>query len=111
MSKKLVLIFLAIAFVLAAGSIPKVATYQFTLYRPAAVNGSVLQPGSYKVFVRDAVAFVTAQDGHVVQAPVKIETAPTKFETSSLTIDGQGSNAVLSEIGLGGSKTKLLFGR
>ena len=107
--KRLVLVLVAVALAAVAGNVPKLATYQFSLFKPAAVNGSVLQPGEYKLVVHDATAFVTAQDGKTVQAPVKIESAPSKFDTTALTIEVQDGKPVIAEIDLGGSKTKLGF--
>ena len=109
MMKKLVLVLVAVALVAVAGNVAKLGTYQFNLSRPAAVNGSMLQPGVYKLVVRDTMAFVTAHDGRTMQAPVKIESAPSKFDTTAVTIDVRDGKPVVSEIDLGGSKTKLLF--
>ena len=109
MTKKVILILVAMALVVAAGTVTKTGAYQFTLFRPAAVNGSVLQPGDYKLVLRDSMAIVTAQDGTTLQAPVKVETAPSKFDNTALTIELRDSKPVISEIDLRGSKIKLLF--
>lgn len=109
MTKKLVLVLVVMALVAVAGNVPKAGTYQFTLSRQAAINGSVLQPGDYKLVVRDTNAVVTAHDGRTAEATVKIETAPAKFPTTAVTIQVHDGKPVISEIDLGGSKTKLLF--
>ena len=109
MSKKLVLVLLGMALVAMAGSVTKLGVFQFTLDRPAAVNGSVLQPGQYKLVVRETTASMIAQDGRTVEAPVKIETVASKFDATAITIEVRNSKTVLSEIDLGGRKTKLLF--
>ena len=109
MSRKLVLATIVFALSGMAGTVPNGATYRFTLAQPASVNGAVLQPGNYKVAIHDSNAIVTNEDGKAVEAAVKVETAPTKFATTAVTIEVHNNKPVIVEVDLGGRKTKLLF--
>ena len=111
MSNRLALFLSVFALAAVAGTVPKVTVYQITLVRPAVVAGSTLAPGEYKLLVRDAKATLTPRNGGpAVEAPVKVETVASKFDTTTITYqkDGNGK-AVISEIDLGGSKTTLMF--
>ena len=109
MAKKLALFLIASAVAATAGSVPKAPVYRFTLHDPAAVNGNVLQPGEYKVVVKDTKASLTDSAGKTVEASVKVETAASKFDSTAVTIQVLNSKPVLAEIDFGGSKTKLFF--
>lgn len=84
------------------------STYNVTLYQPSIVNGTELKPGDYKVEVKDNT--VTISKGkQSVQAPVKTETADSKFSSTSVRyLNGDGKYRV-QEIRLGGTNTKLVF--
>jgi len=109
MSTKLVLVFVVLALVASAGTATKMEVYRFTLKDPAALNGLLLQPGDYKLVVHDNRATVTGPDGQTAEVTVKKETAPSKFDTTALTIEVKNSKPEISEIDFGGSKTKLYF--
>ena len=109
MLKKVVLGFVILALAVAtAGTIPGVGSYKLTLLQPTMVNGTVLKPGDYKLNLANDK--VTILDGKFsVEARVKVETVDKKFDTTSIRYSDQAGKAVLSEIRLGGTKTKLLF--
>lgn len=110
MLKRIALVTTALASFAFAGSVTKLPVYQVTFAKPAAVNGAVLKPGDYKLVVRDAKAIITPKEGgSPVEAPVKIENAPSKFDVTVITYQTQKSGNAVSEIDLGGSKTKLMF--
>src|SRR5689334_13767804 len=109
MLQKLTLVSVLCALAATAGTVPNAPVYRFTLAQPASVNGAVLQPGNYKVAVHEAKAIVTSEEGRVVEAPVKVEAAPSKFATTAVTIEVRDGKPVLVELDLGGRKTKLLF--
>jgi hypothetical protein len=110
MPTKVVLVLVILALVAAAGTVSKLGVYQVTLSRPAAVNGITLKPGDYKLLVGDARITMTAKDGgNAIEAPVRIESVPVRFDITVVTYETHDSKTAISEIDLGGSKTKLVF--
>src|SRR6187551_532770 len=84
------------------------STYNVTLFQPSIVNGTELKPGEYKVEVKDNTA-VISKGKQSVQAPVKTETADSKFSSTSVRyLNGDGKYR-LQEIRIGGTNTKLVF--
>jgi hypothetical protein len=52
--------------------------YHVKLSEPSIINGETLKPGDYRIEINNDTA--TIREGrHVVEAPVKMETSPTKF--------------------------------
>lgn len=110
MLKRFSLIFAVVTSLAIAGSVPKPGVYEFTMAKSAAVSGTVLQPGDYKLVLGDAKVTITPKNGgKALEAPVKIESAATKFGVTTITYQKQDSGNVISEIDLGGSKNKVLF--
>jgi len=109
MFKKLVLSFAILALaVAAAGTIPGVGSYRLTLLQPTVVNGTVLKAGEYRLNLANEK--VTIVDGKFsVEARVKVETTDKKFDSTAIRYSDQGGKAILSEIRLGGTKTRLIF--
>ena len=82
--------------------------YNVTFHQPAMVNGTELKAGEYKVEVNGNNATISA--GKVtVQAPVRVESSDTKYNTTSVRYATGAGNYVLDEIHVGGTKTKLVF--
>jgi hypothetical protein len=109
MLKRFVLV-AALASFAVAGSVTKLPVHQVTLVKPAVLNGAALKPGDYKLVVGDAKVILTPKEGgNAMEAPVKIVSAPTKFDVTVITYQTESSGDVISEIDLGGSKTKLMF--
>jgi hypothetical protein len=104
MVKKLALSLSVFALAVASAA----SKYTVTLYQPSIVNGTELKPGDYKVEVNDNT--VTISKGkQSVQAPVKTETADSKFSSTSVRyLNGDGKYRV-QEIRIGGTNTKLVF--
>ena len=110
MSKKIAAILMILAFAAMAGNVAKMPVYRFSLSKPATVNGTVLKTGDYRLTLSAAKVSIRPNDGGtVVEATVKQETATSKFDTTVVTYLNTGTATVISEIDLGGSKTKLLF--
>lgn len=103
MIKKVLLTFATVAIAVAGA-----ASYRVTVYEPSVVNGTELKPGEYKIEVKDNTAIIT-RGKQTIEAPVRIETAPSKFGSTTVRYtNGNGKQAV-DEIRLGGTKTKLIF--
>jgi hypothetical protein len=106
MAKRLVLVFVVLALVAAAGTVTKLGNYQITFAKAAAVNGTMLKPGDYRLVVGDAKITITPKEGgKAVEAPVKIENTTAKFDSTIVTYDKNN----VTEIDLGGSRIKLVF--
>src|SRR6185436_14266442 len=82
-------------------------TYDLKLYAPAMVGNTELKAGEYRVEVTDDKAVIK---GNKVkkEAPVKIETADSKYNTTTVRLSA-GEKPQIKEIRLGGTKTKLVF--
>ena len=108
--KKLILSFLILALVTAfAGTVTGTGgSYRITLLQPSVVNGTVLKAGDYKLSVtNDKVTIVSGKT--TVEAPVKVEQTEQKFDSTAIRYVDQAGKAAISEIRLGGTKTKVVF--
>ena len=97
--------------VLAIGlSVASAKTYDITFTSTVKVGSMDLRPGKYSIAVMDEskVRFTDA-NGKALEASATVSTGDRKFQ--STTVDSKEVNGVtqVSEIDLGGSKTKLLF--
>ena len=88
-------------------SMASAKTYPVTLYRPAVVAGTMLQPGEYSLDLKDTTA-VLKRDKVVVQCPVKVEKMNRKFDAPSIRYAVRDGKNYLQEIRLGGTDLKLV---
>jgi hypothetical protein len=102
--KKLLFSFATIALAAASAA----SSYKITLFQPSIVNGTELKPGEYKVEVTDNKA-VIKRGKTSIEAPVRTETADTKFSSTSVRYKNGDGKYRLEEIHLGGTNTKLIF--
>ena len=109
MFKKLILAIAILALAVAsAGTVSKGSTYSFTLTQPCVVQGNTLQAGDYRVTLGGDK--VTIQSGKLsVEVSAKIENVETKFASTSIRYLPEGGKSSLTEIRLGGTKTRLVF--
>ena len=87
-------------------------SYDVALSTPTKAGSVQLAPGDYKVKVEGSNAVFT--DEHTRAAftvPVKVESAETKFDSTTLNTTTRGNTTQIVTIGLGGSKVKLDFGK
>jgi hypothetical protein len=106
MFTKLVLAFaiLSIAVASAAGN------YKITLTQPSVVNGNQLKAGEYRLNVTESkVTIVNGKDS--VEIPAKVESTDKKFDTTAIRYTEEGGKQNITEIRIGGTKTKVLFNR
>ena len=104
MLKRIVLLSLAAVVAIASAG----QTYRVTLYQESDVNGTTLKAGDCKLELEDN-RVVISQGKQKVEAPVKVETAESKFPSTSVRYhNGEGKYRVM-EIRLGGTSTKLVF--
>ncbi len=95
---------LVISAILALG-VASAASYNVKLIQPSVVKATELKPGEYRINVEnDKAIFVKGKD--TVEAPVKVENVDQKFPSTSVRYTG---GTTISEIRVGGTKTKLVF--
>ena len=94
--------------ILAMGTIAQAATYHITLLKPSVVAGKELKPGDYKVEVDNDKA-VISHGKTSVEAKVKTEAAEKKYDSTTIRYAIEGDKYKLQEIGIGGTKTKLVI--
>ncbi len=110
MFTRFLVVFAILALVVAvAGTVPAPgSTFRVNISQPSVVKGTDLKPGEYKVSMgADKVTFSVGKT--TVEAPVKIETATEKFETTAVRYVTENGKNVVSEIRIGGTTTRLLF--
>jgi len=108
MVKKLILAFAILALTTVfAGGVSGVS-YKITLLQPSVVKGNVLKAGDYKLQVSNDTATITGQKT-TIDVPVKVETNATKYDSTAIRYVEQDGKAMISEIRIGGTKTKLLI--
>lgn len=94
---------------LTAGSVPSKA-YEIRLMSPAKAGDALLKAGRYRVTVEGATAtFTEVGKTKGVTAPVKVQEGDKKFEDTRIVSSKDGDVDRITEIDLGGSKTKLGF--
>lgn len=99
---------LLICLVTAALVTASAATYRVTLFQPSVVNGTELAPGDYKLELKDTQV-VLSKGKTTAQANVKVETAESKYSTTSVRYADGGGKYKIQEIRLGGTNTRLVF--
>ena len=96
------------AFAVLALVIASAKSYTINLFEAAKVGNTELKAGEYKVELVDQKAVIRA--GKVEsQVPVKVESAPTKYATTSVVYGTDGGTRQVREIHLGGTNTKLVL--
>ena len=94
------------AFVLAAAG---AATHGITIYQPVTIGGADLKPGDYKIEVKENAVMLT-RGKQTIEAPVKVETSPTKFNSTTVRYSNNGDGKqTVDEIRIGGTNTVLVF--
>ncbi len=104
MTKKILFCLMTAALVTASAA----TTHRVTLFQPSVIGGKQLKPGDYKLELNDAKV-VISKGKESVEAQVKVESADSKFSSTSVRyINGDGK-ARIQEIRLGGTNTRLVF--
>jgi hypothetical protein len=109
-TNKLTLFIGAVALSTVAVAAPK--SYNVVVSTPMKAGKIALAPGDYKVKVEGTNAVFT--DSHTresITVPVKIENSGAKFTSTALDTTKQGDTTQIKSIELGGSNTKLEFGK
>jgi hypothetical protein len=83
-------------------------TYKVTLFQPSIVAGKELQPGVYKVEVKDSTA-VISKGKQSIEAPIKSESGDSKFAGTTVRYKNGDGKYRVDEIRFGGTNTKIVF--
>jgi hypothetical protein len=94
---------------LAMGTIAQAATYHITLLKTSVVAGKELKPGEYTVAVDNDKA-VISHGKTSVETKVKTEATQKKYDSTTVRYELDGDKYKVQEIGIGGTKTKLVIG-
>jgi uncharacterized Fe-S center protein len=87
-------------------------SFTVTFDKPATVGSVTLAPGEYKVKVDGANAVFTNNFSYKsVTTPVKVETGEKKFKDTAVDSVRNGAGETVNSIAIGGSTTKLEFGK
>jgi hypothetical protein len=83
-------------------------TYPLNLFQRTTVNGTALEPGSYRVEVLDSKVVIKA-GRKVVEAPMKAHVEEKKWEVTSVKLDNGSDAAPLRELRLAGSNLHIVL--
>lgn len=110
MIRKFLVAFAILALVVAsAGTVPAPgSSYRVTLTQPSVVKGSDLKAGDYKVSIGTDKATFSAGKTNV-EAPVKVEIGDQKYRNTAVRYITENGKAIISEIRIGGTSTRLIF--
>jgi hypothetical protein len=101
--KKLIVCFAFVALAIASAK-----SYSVTLSHDMTVGNTELKAGEYKLEVVGDKA-VLSHGKIQAEAPAKLESTAEHFRTTTLRVQEQGGKTRISEIRLGGTKTKVVF--
>ena len=103
MLKKFVLAFGILALAVASAE-----NYRVTLSQPTSVKGTQLKAGEYRLNVENSKCTLVSGK-QSVEVGVKVETVDKKFDSTAIRYKAVGDKQSISEIRIGGTKTKLVF--
>ena len=101
MIKRLSACFLSVALASAFAA----SSSHVTLFNSSSVDGKTLEPGDYKVEVKDG-SVVLKHHKDVVELPGTVQITDKKFRTSTVRYKNQNE---IQEIWLGGTNKKIVF--
>ena len=110
MIQRILVVFAILAVVVAsAGTVPAPGgSYKITFTQTSVVKGVEFKPGDYRLSVlADKVTITAGKQTFDVAA--KVESVEKKFDTTAIRYVTEAGKAKVSEIRVGGTKTKLLF--
>jgi hypothetical protein len=84
------------------------SSYRITVYQSSFLNGTEIQPGEYRLELKENTAVIT-KGKQTIEAPVKVETTDQKAPATSVRYSKENGKTVVDEIRLGGTNTRLVF--
>ena len=95
-----------LAFAILGLAVASAESYRVTLSQPSTVKGKQLKAGEYRLNVENSkVTIVSGKE--TVEVPV--QNVDTKYDNTAIRYTGTGDKVSITEIRLGGTKTKLVF--
>ncbi|HKW99967.1 MAG TPA: hypothetical protein VJN43_19660 [Bryobacteraceae bacterium] len=82
-------------------------SYFITLYEPSVIGGTELKPGEYRLEL-NSDKVVIRKGKQMGEAPVKVETAESKYSSTTVRYRNGDGKYHISEIHLGGTNMKLV---
>ena len=79
-----------------------------TLSQPSTMKGKQLKAGEYRLNLENSKCTMVSGK-QSVEVAVKVETADKKYDSTAVRYTGAGEKQSISEIRIGGTKTKLVF--
>lgn len=99
---------LVLCFCLLTVAAANAASYSLTFFQPSIVNGTELKPGDYRMEIKDQTV-VIKKGRQTIEAPVKVETADSKFSNTTVRYQNGDGKYRVEEIRVGGTKIRLVF--
>ena len=93
---------------MAVASASAATSYKVTLFQPSVLAGKELQPGVYKVEVKEGSA-VLSKGKESVEAPMRSENGEAKFSSTSVRYKNGDGKYRIEEIRFGGTNQKIVF--
>ena len=101
--KKILVVFVALGMAVIASA----KSYSITLFEPSLIGGAELKPGEYMLELKDEKV-VIRKGKQIGEAPVKVETADSKYPATTVRYRNGDGKYRIQEIHLGGTNMKLL---
>ena len=92
---------------LALAAVASAKSYSITLYEPSVIGGTELKPGAYSLELKDQKV-VIRKGKQMGEAAVKVESADTKFSSTTVRYSNGDGKYHIQEIHLGGTNMKLI---
>jgi hypothetical protein len=99
-----IVVFVAI---LAMAAVVSAKSYSITLYEPSVIGGTELKPGDYSLELKDEKV-VIRKGKQMGEAAVKVESADSKFSSTTVRYSNGDGKYHIQEIHLGGTNMKLI---
>ena len=91
-------------------SVAGAKTYDITLDSAAKAGSVELKPGKYSLeLMEDSKVRFTSANGQAVETSAKLSTVEKKFSSTQIDLKQSNGTALIDEIDLGGTKTKIQF--
>ena len=103
MTKKILVLFTA----LGLAAIASAKSYSITLYERSVIGGTELKPGDYRLELKEE-RVVIRRGNQVGEAPVKVETADSKYGSTTVRYRNGDGKYRIREIQLGGTNMRLV---
>jgi len=103
MTKRILMVFA----VLGLAAIASAKSYSLRLFEPSLIGGKELKPGEYTLELQDQKV-VIHHGKQSCEAAVKVETADTKYSSTSVRYTNGDGKYHVQEIHLGGTNMKLV---